>query len=129
MLSSEDARRDFERSLPAYASKERVMRFVAQVPADVYDDDPGWICDEYHLPERFVYLPNQFWVHKGHRLVVEALAQLRKTHPEITVVCTGNPSDHRAPLYFGELLAEVSRAACATPSSYSAGCRRRTSST
>jgi glycosyltransferase involved in cell wall biosynthesis len=56
-----------------------------------------------------VYLPNQFWVHKGHRVVVEALAQLRASRPDIVVVCTGNPSDHRAPQYFGELLAEVSQ--------------------
>ncbi len=109
VLSSEDAQRDFARFLPAYTSKERVMRFVAQVPAGVYDTDPRWICDEYQLPERFVYLPNQFWMHKGHRVVVEALAQLRTSHPEIVVVCTGNPSDNRAPQYFGELLAEVSR--------------------
>jgi glycosyltransferase involved in cell wall biosynthesis len=109
VLSSEDARDDFNRFLPAYGGKERVMRFVAQVPPDVYDTDPVWICDEYHLPERFVYLPNQFWVHKGHRVVVEALARLRDEHPEITVVCTGNPTDHRDPFYFGELLAEVSQ--------------------
>ena len=109
VLSSEDARRDYERFIPAFAGKARVMRFVAQVPADVYDTEPGWICDEYHLPERFVYLPNQFWVHKGHRLVVEALAQLKATRPDITVVCTGNPTDHRDPLYFGELLARVSQ--------------------
>lgn len=108
ILSSADAQRDFARFLPSYVAKERVMRFVAQVPADVYDTDPRWICDEYHLPERFVYLPNQFWVHKGHRLVVEALAQLRSAHPEIVVVCTGNPSDNRAPRYFGELLVEAS---------------------
>ena len=79
------------------------------MPPDVYDTDPGWICDEYRLPERFVYLPNQFWVHKGHRLVIEALAQLRASRPDMTVVCTGNTADHRDPMYFGELLAEVSR--------------------
>jgi glycosyltransferase involved in cell wall biosynthesis len=109
VLSSEDAQRDFARFLPAYPAKERVLRFVAQVPAGVYDTDPRWICDEYRLPERFVYLPNQFWMHKGHRIVVEALARVRTSHPEIVVVCTGNPSDNRAPRYFGELLAEVSR--------------------
>lgn len=110
VLSSEDAQHDFDRFLPAYAAKVRVMRFVAQVPVEVYDRDPSWIRDEYHLPERFVFLPNQFWVHKGHRLVVEALARLRASRPEITVVCTGNPTDQRQPLYFGELLAEVARA-------------------
>jgi glycosyltransferase involved in cell wall biosynthesis len=109
VLSSEDARRDYERFVPSFADKARVLRFVAQVPADVYDTDPRWICGEYDLPERFIYLPNQFWVHKGHRLVIEALAELKSSRRDVTVVCTGNPADHRDPLYFGELLARVSR--------------------
>jgi len=109
VLSSEDARKDCERFIPLFAHKARVLRFVAQVPAGVYDVDSGRMCDEYHIPERFVYLPNQFWVHKGHGLVLEALAHLASRRPDITVVCTGNPSDNRDPLYFGELLARVSR--------------------
>ena len=48
-------------------------------------------------------------MHKGHRLVIEALAQLRASRPDVVVVCTGNTADHRDPMYFGELLAEVSR--------------------
>lgn len=109
VLSSEDARRDFERIHPAFAAKARVLRFVAHVPPDVYDDDPARMCAEYHLPERFVYLPNQFWAHKGHSVVVEALGLLKARHPEIAVVCTGNPADNRDPLHFAELLARASR--------------------
>ncbi len=109
VVSSEDARRDYERFLPSYARKARVLRFVAQVPPDVYDGDPRRICDEYHLPERFVYLPNQFWVHKNHALVVEALILLRSRRPDLTVAGTGNPADNRDPVHFGELLARVSR--------------------
>jgi glycosyltransferase involved in cell wall biosynthesis len=109
VLSSYDAKRDFEQFSSSYAHKARVLRFVAQVPADVYAGDPGRMCDEYQLPERFVYLPNQFWGHKNHGLVVEALARLKSRRPEITVVCTGNPSDNRNPVHFGELLARVSR--------------------
>ena len=67
--------------------------------SDVYDTDPGWICDEYRLPDRFVYLPNQFWVHKGHRLVIEALAELPANQPDVTVVCTGNTCWHTTEKY------------------------------
>jgi glycosyltransferase involved in cell wall biosynthesis len=109
VLSSEDARKDYERFVPECAHNARVMRFVAQPPANVYDLDASMICREYNLPERFLYLPNQFWIHKGHRLVVEALAMLKSSRPDITVVCTGNPTDGRDPLHFGELLVEVSR--------------------
>jgi len=109
VVSSEDARRDFVQFAPSYAHKARVLRFVANVPEELYDRDPRGMCEEYDLPERFFYLPNQFWPHKNHALVVEALALL-KEHPEITVVCTGNPANNnRDPLLFAELLARVSR--------------------
>ena len=109
VLSSEDARQDFERFHPEHADKARVLRFVAQVPPAAVGADPQGICAEYHLPERFVYLPNQFWQHKNHDLVVEALASLASTRPDVRVVCTGNTVDDRHPLHFGELLARVSR--------------------
>lgn len=109
VLSSEDARRDFEQASPDFAGKARVLRFVSQVPETVFEGDPGRVSEEYHLPARFVYLPNQFWVHKNHRLVLDALALLKTRRPEITVVCTGNPADERDPLHFGELMATVSR--------------------
>lgn len=110
VLSSETARRDFEKFYPHAAKKARVLPFVAQVPADVFDTDPRWVCETYHLPERFIYLPNQFWQHKNHKVVIQALVQLQATRPEITVVCTGNTNDDRAPLYFGKLLAEIAQA-------------------
>jgi glycosyltransferase involved in cell wall biosynthesis len=109
VLSSEDARKDYAKFAPALAHKARVMQFVAQPPANVYDLDASSVCAEYHLPERFLYLPNQFWIHKGHRLVIEALALLTSTRPDITVACTGNPADARDPLHFGQLLVEISR--------------------
>lgn len=109
ILSSHDARADYERFSPEAAHKARVLPFVAQVPAEVYAEPPGWICEHYHLPERFVYLPDQFWQHKNHSLVLDALSRLRTSHPDITVVCTGNTNDNRAPLHFAELLAKIAR--------------------
>ena len=108
ILSSRDALRDFERFAPQSAHKARILSFVAQVPEDIYDSDPAWVCDYYHLPRRFIYLPNQFWNHKNHGVVVEALTLLKARHREITVVCTGNTNEFRDPLYFAKLLATIS---------------------
>jgi glycosyltransferase involved in cell wall biosynthesis len=73
----------------------------------VYATDPAEICERYHLPERFIYLPNQFWQHKNHGLVVDAVALAKRRCPDIAVVCTGNTQDHRNPLYLGKLLSKV----------------------
>ena len=108
VVSSQDARKDFEAFAPDAASKARVMSFVSQPPEGVYDSDPRDVCERYRLPERFFYLPNQFWKHKNHHVVLQALAKLKSGHPEIVVVCTGNTHDHRNPQFFSELLFAVS---------------------
>lgn len=108
ILSSQNAVRDFERFAPHAVRKARLLSFVAQTPAEAYSQDPAWICDHYHLPRRFVYLPNQFWKHKNHKTVIDALAYVVKKRPEMAVVCTGSTSDHRDPLYFARLLESVS---------------------
>ncbi len=108
-VSSRDALNDFARFAPASAAKGRVLSFVAQVPSDIYAADPGGMCREYALPERFFYLPNQFWKHKNHSVVIEALALLTQSAPDIAVVCTGNTYDVRHPGHFAGLLTEIAR--------------------
>lgn len=103
IVSSRDALNDWARFAPEAMSKARVLSFVAQVPAEVYSADPVWICNHYHLPQRFFYLPNQFWKHKNHQVVLRALDLLHAQHPEIVVVCTGNTRDYRHSQHFAQL--------------------------
>lgn len=107
ILSSHNAREDFESFAPQFASRVRVLPFVAQVLDSAYGTDPARICAEYDLPARYIYLPNQFWKHKNHQLVVDALTLLKPQHPEITIVCTGNPADPRNPSHFDALKASI----------------------
>lgn len=109
IVSSEAARRDFAQFSPAHTAKASVLRFVVQLPAGIYEADSAWISAEYHLPQRFVYMPDQFWRHKNHAVVLEALAQLKANGHVLTIVCTGDTLDVRDNHYFGELLATASR--------------------
>lgn len=108
ILSSQHALNDVKRSLPEAVQKARILSFVAQPPADVYNGDPSVVCTKYHLPKRFVFLPNQFWRHKNHTLVLDAVAIAKSTQPNLTVVCTGNTNEYRDPTFFGSLLARIS---------------------
>lgn len=108
ILSSQCALRDFARFSPHSICKARVLSFVAQIPEHTYDSDPAWVCEYYHLPQRFFYLPNQFWKHKNHELVIEALSLVRVQHPDVTVVCTGSTYEGRDPLHFARLLTMIS---------------------
>ncbi len=95
MLSSEDTRRDCEKFFPQSIGRTSVVRF-AVLPPEVSDcDGTHAIADQYKLPEHFFYLPNQFWKHKNHRVVIEALHLLKQQRHEIVVAATGKPDDYR----------------------------------
>lgn len=104
MLSSQSALNDLVNAIPQAVKKARVVSFVAQIPTDVYDEDPMSVCELYHLERKFFFLPNQFWVHKNHTVVIEALTLLKEHHPDIIVVCTGNPTEFRRKDYYSQLV-------------------------
>lgn len=109
VLSSQNAREDYSKFIPQYAHKARVMNFVAHTPPQLYDTDPVSVTAQYNLPEKFIYIPNQFWKHKNHTLVLEALRVLKDRNIRPFVVFSGNTIDIRHPLFFSELLQKVSR--------------------
>lgn len=110
VMSSEAVKADLARLFPEAAAKARVVRFVSPMPDGIYDRDPAWVCDEYHLSDRFFYTPNQFWAHKNHHRVLEALQMEPAREAGVIVACSGNAHDSRNPTFFGELLAAIARA-------------------
>lgn len=108
ILSSQHACQDFHKFAVAYRHKARVVRFVAHTPANLYDHSPDIILQKYHLPEKFIYLPNQFWKHKNHETVFESLRILKDSGITPYLVLTGNPIDSRNPLYFASLVQKIS---------------------
>ena len=47
------------------------------------------------VPQRYFLLPNQFWKHKNHAVVVEALAIAVRREPALVVLATGAKSAPR----------------------------------
>ena len=107
LVSSESARQDFAQYYPDYSAQVHVLRFAST--GGLLDDVAGVSLDElvqtYQIPRRYIYLPNQFWTHKNHEVVIEALAHCSD---KVTVVCTGSTSDHRNAAHFARLQALVS---------------------
>ncbi len=111
LLSSQSALEDFQGLFPEFVDKVRLVPFAAWIDDHVFLDDPEPTRLNYHLPERFFYLPNQFWYHKNHRVVLDALELVSKVDREITIVSSGGLSDFRNPHYFSDFEAEISRRA------------------
>jgi GT2 family glycosyltransferase/SAM-dependent methyltransferase len=102
VFSSATAAHDFTRFYPEARATPRVWHFRSAFGKLPAPRDPRPL---YSLPDKYLYLPNQFWAHKNHRIVFEALAHLKKTTGlTIPLVCTGSPHDSRNPDHYPALL-------------------------
>jgi glycosyltransferase involved in cell wall biosynthesis len=54
-------------------------------------------------------MPNQFWIHKNHRIVVDALEVLKSRGIRPTVLMTGSTKDYRHPDHYADLMSRVER--------------------
>jgi glycosyltransferase involved in cell wall biosynthesis len=113
MVSSEDTRQAFQRFYPSAARKVRAVRFAVPPPQPMDNAEARSVADRYELPERYFFMPNQFWAHKNHRLVVRALKMLKESGMSVTVVATGKQLDPRNAAYVPSLVAEVQDAGLA----------------
>jgi glycosyltransferase involved in cell wall biosynthesis len=109
IVLSEAVAADVRKYYPAQAAKVRVLSPITRVPSGLYQQDPRSVVMIYNLPEKFFYLPNQFWQHKNHALVFQAIRTLKDRGVRVTVVCTGYPGDYRNMSHFTQLWENVSR--------------------
>ena len=107
MLSSETALRDCGKFYPGLTNNISVVRFATQPPPELLTANPTDVLAHYRLPLKFCYLPNQFWRHKNHQVVVDALTILRKRNCDVVVAATGSAEDPREPHYFDGFMKEV----------------------
>jgi glycosyltransferase involved in cell wall biosynthesis len=104
LLSSHSARKDLKKiCMPAYKISI-VNSFCFKKPKSKTMLLGETIKSKYKLPRKFFYLPNQYWIHKNHIVVLKALSTLIKKHKQIKIVSTGLNYDYRFPDYFDYIL-------------------------
>lgn len=105
VLSSQVAVEDFNRFFPGHLATPRVWHFHSLLELDQRAHDAVTeVRNAHKLPDKYLYLPNQFWVHKNHVTVLRALAAIRQQKGlVIPLVCTGAQSDRRNASHFGSL--------------------------
>lgn len=104
IVSSECAQADLKVFCSEAVWKSRVLRFVADVPDPDRLPARGSLEEKYRIARPYLFLPNQFWAHKNHRLVLDSLAILKKRGTTASVVASGTTHDDRNPGYFEELM-------------------------
>lgn len=107
LLSSEDCRSHFEEIYPESAARLSVWQFCAQIPETMLAIDPEEVRKRYQLPEAFFLVSNQFWKHKDHHLVINALDDLGNTDVRPIVVFTGALHDQRGENHIDKFLQAI----------------------
>lgn len=108
LVSSHAAASDLRRFYPELASVQtHVMHFSTTTALNIVPLKREELEAYYPVREPYFFLPNQFWQHKNHAVVVEAL---RQTPPEIRVICTGAMQDPRNVSFVSGLLAKIKQA-------------------
>lgn len=103
VLTSLAVEDDFRHFYPDSPAKTRVLRYSVTAPDDWLKPDPIQVQAKYNLPDKFVLCSNQFWQHKNHLTLFQAIALLKQAGLSIHLTCTGPTIDYRRPDYYHQL--------------------------
>jgi glycosyltransferase involved in cell wall biosynthesis len=108
VFSSHAALEDMQNFYPGSKAKTKVLHFAN--PSGVFQshamDLERLMCFGVEAREYYIS-PNQFWKHKNHTVLVEAVSSLKEHGKNVTILLTGREEDSRNPDYFKELKSTV----------------------
>ncbi len=100
VFSSRSALKNFNTIYPHQKLKCFVLPFAVTHPIVSLNYD---VVEKYQLPSKFFICSNQFWAHKNHKIILQALHQLKTQGHNLMVAFTGKPNDHRDPDFYDRL--------------------------
>lgn len=96
LFSSHDAYNDFLTFYGDIAQKPiHILQFVPEINTHSEDDEFDQILavkEKFHIQGEYFFLPNQFWKHKNHELVINAILSNKES---LQVIATGALNDYR----------------------------------
>jgi len=113
VVSSQAAAQDAVTFFAALPERLHVLRFAPRMDFQPLQDPSvrDRVFVGHRIDRPYVFLPNQYWQHKNHRLVTQALILLREQGAAAPlVVSTGKTEDARNPDYFQRFAADLQQA-------------------
>jgi len=98
VFSSKSALDDYNKFFPNNKTDNYIFRFSVFHP-NISAINKDVLFQKYNLPNKYFFIPNQFWQHKNHIIVVEALCQIKDVIPDCIIVFSGNEYDYRSKDY------------------------------
>jgi glycosyltransferase involved in cell wall biosynthesis len=98
LFSSNAALNDFKRFYPNATNSFFVINFAVTHP-EFQQLNFNDLQKKYSINKKYFIIPNQFWVHKNHQVVLDAALILKNSGIDFHLIFTGKESDFRAPEY------------------------------
>lgn len=107
VLSSFDSQQDLKQFYKGIMCEEHVVHFVSYIEEEIENISEEFereILKKYDLFQ-YIYIPNQFWKHKNHIIVVKAIEKIieKNVLAEYFFVFTGQLEDYRNPTYISQI--------------------------
>ncbi|MFN5025428.1 MAG: glycosyltransferase [Bacteroidota bacterium] len=103
-FSSAHAMNDYRTFFPEYTGNEYLLHFVSNANLQWLSQNADEVVHKFKLPEKYFIVCNQFWKHKDHETIIDALHLLKQRGITAYAVCTGATEDFRNPNYYPSLL-------------------------
>lgn len=109
IVSSNDALADLISFSEVGSKKAEVLQFAIAPIKDEFLTLPSIseLEKKHKFSGKYFMLPNQFWIHKNHQAVIEAVSRLKSNGVNVLVLATGNTYDPRNPKHFSSLMQQV----------------------
>ncbi|OYU95051.1 MAG: hypothetical protein CFE21_12140 [Bacteroidetes bacterium B1(2017)] len=88
-------------------SKIIALPFTPLFDFNIYE--LGDLVQKYNLGKDYFLVSNQFWKHKNHSTLFDAMALFVKSNPSVRLVCTGEMKDYRNPEYIDLLESQIEK--------------------
>src|SRR5207244_517877 len=89
LVDSEVGKQHVLDSFEAVPGKVFILPYVP--PSYVYESRVSLDFDaRYRLPEKFLFYPAQFWPHKNHLHLIDAMARVRESCSDIRLILAGS---------------------------------------
>jgi glycosyltransferase involved in cell wall biosynthesis len=106
ILSSNDARKDFQKFYPDHKCRVDVLPFAV---SNRFEEgkDIRQVLGKYKIDAEYIFIANQMWMHKNNLCVLEAVKILKDEGLELMFVFSGSTNDYRSADYFQTVLEKV----------------------
>ena len=98
VLSSQNAMDDYKTFFSPTFNKTKLLKFISLTP-DISKINAESVLQKYNITKRYFLVANQFWPHKNHMVILEAMKELYESRADFQIVMTGKKSTYRDKKY------------------------------